>query len=193
MLVPALKALGYLHKEGYAHSRLSASNVLAAGDQLKLSCDSAIRAGEGGSIAEDMRALGVLIVQALTQQSPSAGANRGDPGAVCGYRAALSRSGSREKMDCGTSAGAARRACRRGRFHRNAACRLRVCRDRKRQRPEAYASNIGVPKWIYAGLAALVLIVVLAAVMRRQDAAPVATAPVDGDPADSDTEQPPAR
>ena len=29
MLVPALEALQYLHKEGYAHSRLSASNVMA--------------------------------------------------------------------------------------------------------------------------------------------------------------------
>ncbi len=41
MLVPALEALGYLHKEGYAHSRLRPSNVLAVNDQLKPSTPTA--------------------------------------------------------------------------------------------------------------------------------------------------------
>ena len=39
MLVPALAALDYLHKKGYAHSRLRPSNVMAVNDQLKLSTD----------------------------------------------------------------------------------------------------------------------------------------------------------
>jgi cell division protein FtsN len=43
--------------------------------------------------------------------------------------------------------------------------------------PEGDPSKRGIPKWIFAGLAALVLIVVLVAVMRRKDAAPVATVP----------------
>src|SRR5580698_2717948 len=71
LLVPTLAALQYLHKKGYAHSRLSASNVLAVRDQLKLSSDNAIRVNDRASSTEDMKALGVLIVQALTQQIPN--------------------------------------------------------------------------------------------------------------------------
>src|SRR5580704_1075142 len=43
LLVPAVAALHYLHKKGYAHSGLGASNVLAVQNQLKLSSDNAIR------------------------------------------------------------------------------------------------------------------------------------------------------
>src|SRR5580698_5898173 len=72
LLVPAVTAaLRYLHREGYAHSRLSASNVLVVQGQLKLSSDNAIRVDDGGSTTEDMKALGVLIVQALTQEIPN--------------------------------------------------------------------------------------------------------------------------
>jgi hypothetical protein len=71
MLVPALEALDYLHKKGYAHSRLRPSNVLAVNDRLKLSTDSVIRVTDGGA-AEDMRALGVLVAFALTQKIPNA-------------------------------------------------------------------------------------------------------------------------
>src|SRR5580704_18775773 len=75
MLAPALEALDYLHKNGYAHSRLRPSNVLAVNDRLKLSTDSLIRVTDSGA-AEDMRALGVLIVQALTQKIPNADQRR---------------------------------------------------------------------------------------------------------------------
>ncbi len=40
------------------------------GDSLKLSSDAIARVGEGGAPAEDMRALGVVLVQALTQEQP---------------------------------------------------------------------------------------------------------------------------
>jgi hypothetical protein len=43
--------------------------------------------------------------------------------------------------------------------------------------PAITDSNPGVPKWIYAGLAALILVVVLGAVMRKKDSAPVAAVP----------------
>jgi hypothetical protein len=70
MLMSTAAALRYLHEHGYAHSRLRTSNVLAVGDQIKLSSDSIIRVDDGGSAAEDMKDFGALIVQALTQRLP---------------------------------------------------------------------------------------------------------------------------
>ncbi len=39
LLPPVVDALSYLHKNGFVHGRVKPSNVLAAGDQLKLSSD----------------------------------------------------------------------------------------------------------------------------------------------------------
>jgi hypothetical protein len=162
-----LKALQYLHKQGYAHSHLVASNVMATKDQLKLSCDRAIRAANGGSIAEDMRALGVLIVQALTQQIPDAGASREVPAPFADIvRHCLDPDPGRrwtvEQVQARLEGPA-----------------LAVVPPRVSLPVESgmRPSRAGVPKWIYAGLVALVLIVVLAAMVRRKDAAPVATLP----------------
>jgi len=71
MLISAGAALRYLHEHGYAHARLHPSNVLAVGDHVKLSSDGVTRIDHGESAAEDMKALGALIVQALTQKLPN--------------------------------------------------------------------------------------------------------------------------
>jgi tRNA A-37 threonylcarbamoyl transferase component Bud32 len=72
MLTAAGAALRHLHEHGFAHSCLSPSNVLAVGDQVKLASDSVVRAdGDRVSAAEDMKALGALIVQVLTQTVPN--------------------------------------------------------------------------------------------------------------------------
>jgi eukaryotic-like serine/threonine-protein kinase len=181
MLGPALKALQYLHKAGYAHSRLSASNALAVKDQLKLSSDSPIRAGEGGSIfadiiADDMRTLGILIAQALTQQIPNAGESElpqpfADIVRHCldpdpGRRWTVEQVQARLEAP-GLAAVPPERSLP-----------VESAPREEESAPEAYPPKTGVPKWIYAGLAAIVLIVLLAALMRRKDAAPVAPAPV---------------
>ena len=70
MLLPALDALQYLHKQGFAHGGLKPTNVLAAGDRLKLTTDNAVRFENGGSAAEDVRALGALVLVALTRKGP---------------------------------------------------------------------------------------------------------------------------
>jgi TonB family protein len=89
MLGPVLDALSYLHGKGLAHGRLKPSTILVVDDRLKLSCDSLHRAGEpgkpvlaptvydapeaaGGAIAPaaDLWSLGVVLVEALTQQPP---------------------------------------------------------------------------------------------------------------------------
>jgi serine/threonine protein kinase len=70
MLTPTLSALAYLHKNGYAHTSLKPSNILAVGDLLKISADKATPFKEGASGAEDIWALGALIVESLTRKPP---------------------------------------------------------------------------------------------------------------------------
>jgi TonB family protein len=56
MLFPVAEALGYLHRFGFVHSRITPSNITAADNQLKLSSDSLRKIDEGkiqeGKIAD---------------------------------------------------------------------------------------------------------------------------------------------
>jgi TonB family protein len=96
MLPPLLDALWYLHGKGLVHGRIKPSNVLAVGDQLKLSADQIASdqmasGGLGGSAikrrdvydapetaagillpASDLWSVGVTVVAALTQNGPLA-------------------------------------------------------------------------------------------------------------------------
>lgn len=187
MLEPALAALKYLHNKGYAHSRLAASNVLAVDDQLKLSSDSAIRVNDKVSTAEDMRALGVLIVQALTQKIPYVGGSAEpylfqdapqpfrdivqhclDPDPATRWTV--------EQVEARLKAPAAQPISRTSmpRVAEMPAVGVRppIRAERPVRAEEEDRPAGGVPKWIYAGVAALVLLVILVAVMRRRDSAP---------------------
>ena len=90
MLRPTVAAVGYLHDQGLVHGDLRPPNVMAVGDQLKLSTDSVCGAGaapktlsnyysvpevSAGQIspATDIWELGATLVEALTQRAPSAG------------------------------------------------------------------------------------------------------------------------
>jgi TonB family protein len=66
MLTPAMAALGYLHGQGLVNGRLKPSNILAIGDQLKLAIDHVSK----GDPADDIKALGKTVVEALTQRRP---------------------------------------------------------------------------------------------------------------------------
>ena len=66
MLGPALSALAYLHGQGLVHGRLKPSNLMAIGDQLKLSTDRVAN----GDAGDDVKALGATLVEALTQRRP---------------------------------------------------------------------------------------------------------------------------
>ena len=89
VLESALDALTYLHAQGLAHTRIKPGNILAAGDQLKLSSDTLSEIGtaptatpQAGiyaapesatasiSAAADVWSLGVTLVEALTQRAP---------------------------------------------------------------------------------------------------------------------------
>lgn len=90
MLEPVLDALVYLHGNGFVHSRIKPSNILAAADQLKLSSDTLFRIGESRksarkfdahdapetaasalSAAADVWSLGMTLVETLTQHMPA--------------------------------------------------------------------------------------------------------------------------
>ena len=87
MLPPLLDALSFLHGKGMVHGRIKPSNILAVGEQLKLSSDQITSHADPNSVprrrdaydapesaagivsrASDMWSLGVTIVAALTQK-----------------------------------------------------------------------------------------------------------------------------
>ena len=69
MLLPLLGALRYLHAKGFAHGGLKPGNIMAFGEQLKISSDGLV---PGGDSAADCGAIGVLLEEVL-------GANRNAP------------------------------------------------------------------------------------------------------------------
>jgi TonB family protein len=98
MLTPTLEALDYLHGKGFVHGHLKPVNVMAIGDQLKLSSDGISASGSRrvapeeaseydapemvraeNSAASDVWSLGMLLVIALTQQLPGRGASGAEP------------------------------------------------------------------------------------------------------------------
>lgn len=98
MLAPTLEALDYLHGKGFVHGHLKPANVMAMGDQLKLSSDgiaaSGVRRGAPGgrgeyeapeigqgasSAASDVWSLGMLLVAALTRELPDRHTTREEP------------------------------------------------------------------------------------------------------------------
>jgi TonB family protein len=85
MLPQVLNALTYVHAKGFVQGQLKPANILANGDQLKISTDSVCNAGERGgarrsiydapestlSPAADVWSLGVTLVEALSQRLPA--------------------------------------------------------------------------------------------------------------------------
>jgi serine/threonine protein kinase len=90
MLLPTLDALAFLHRNSLVHGQLKPANLLVVNDQLKLASDTISAAGksatgtarvslydppelkDGGiSTASDVWDLGITLVEALTQRTPT--------------------------------------------------------------------------------------------------------------------------
>jgi TonB family protein len=89
MLEPTLGALAYLHGNNLVHGHLKPTNIMAVGNEVKVSSDGLYRSGEpasrrrsgiydppeigngGISPAADVWSLGVTLVEALTQNPPA--------------------------------------------------------------------------------------------------------------------------
>jgi len=91
MLQSVLDGLAYIHAKGFVHGHVRPANIMAVGDQIKLSSDGLCGAGEssrvlgtpsiyaapeianGGGIspASDIWSLGMTLVEALTQHPPA--------------------------------------------------------------------------------------------------------------------------
>jgi TonB family protein len=98
MLRPLVEALAYIHSEGLVHGHLKPANIMAVGDELKLSVDGITLVGESGAVSAapgpydppefsergcspmgDVWSFGVTLVEALTQQLPQVSGPRQDP------------------------------------------------------------------------------------------------------------------
>ena len=101
MLEPFVDTLSYLHGKGFVHGCIRPGNILASDDQLKLSSDSIRRVGEsriGNAKADaytapefpaganaysepgDVWALGVTVVESLTQRVPERASSQSTDG-----------------------------------------------------------------------------------------------------------------
>ncbi len=92
MLRNVVDALSYIHGKGFVHGHINPSNIMAVGDQVKISSDGLCGAGEsmrvlcqpgdyaapeiaaGGNMSppSDVWSLGMTLVEALTQHAPAA-------------------------------------------------------------------------------------------------------------------------
>ena len=90
MLLPTLDVLDYLHGHGMVHGNIKPANIMAAGDQLKLSSDGIRHAGNSEEATEirtiyaaperakgaispsgDIWSLGIVLVESLTNRLPA--------------------------------------------------------------------------------------------------------------------------
>ena len=68
MLAPVLETLHSLHEQQLAHGAVKPANILAKGDSVKLSPDTIRPAASPAASADDMRELGLTVIEVLSQK-----------------------------------------------------------------------------------------------------------------------------
>ena len=116
MLAPVLDALAYMHGRGFVHGHIKPSNIMAVGEELKVSSDGICRLADaiespglpgvydppegtrnGAAPAGDVWSLGATLVEVLTQQ-PLALERGGAQGTASARSAARSFRGHRASL-----------------------------------------------------------------------------------------------
>ena len=173
MLEPILPVLEYLHKKGYAHNGLKPANVFAVGDRLKLASDRLVLFGEGGSAAEDMRALGALLLEVMT--SPEGTYSPKPPFGEIVRRCLEEDPAKRwtlEQVRDRLSGKIGEPALPPPPMEPIVLPAAPIPEPVRARLQDADEGPRGFPKWVVAALAALVAVVVLGAVLRKKEAAP---------------------
>jgi TonB family protein len=73
MLEAVVEALAYVHGKGFVHGHIKPANIMAHGEELKITSDSLCRTGESQntpSAPDDVWSIGETLVEALTQRPP---------------------------------------------------------------------------------------------------------------------------
>ena len=73
MLEAVVEALAYVHNKGFSHGHIKPANIMAHGEELKITSDSLCRAGEAQKASgpqDDVWSIGETLVEALTQRPP---------------------------------------------------------------------------------------------------------------------------
>jgi serine/threonine protein kinase len=164
MLIPVLGALKYLHRNGYAHSNLSAAKILAVRDVVKVAKDDIQRIGDGGTPAEDMRALGAVVVEALGLEASQFAED------IEGYNPMPSAPFADIVRHCLDPDPNRRWTADQVRERLEPYVDAPVIKEAPRTHDAEEAAG-KTPKWIYGGLAALVVVVVLFGLARRETGA----------------------
>jgi hypothetical protein len=178
MLEPTLSALEFLHKNGYAHGSLKATNVFAAGDRLKLASECLVRFDRGGSAEDDVRALGALLLDVMT--SPEGAYSPKPPfGEI--VRCCLEENPSRrwtieqvrERLDDNGTVPVRPAPVPQRSVAETVMPETPVMRTVREREPEPESdSGHKFPKWIFAALACLLLAIFLGAFFRGKHSAP---------------------
>jgi eukaryotic-like serine/threonine-protein kinase len=163
VLTSALEALRYLHGQGLAYGPLDADRVVAVGECIKLSSDSLLESDDESARGEDVRALGKLLYLLVTGRHLEDGATKlsgvGEPLRTVIRHALVEDPRGRWTVEEVSAA-----------LQRPVAPAPPESTPAAASEPPAPGPAAPFPKWIFGGVAALLLIIVAMNMGRKSGA-----------------------